>query len=219
MGMKGRDESLARGVRSADAYTAQPVLLLVMPNGTLEVGEHSHGAQWGSSSRAASNSLSSALQVRTDSGDAHFIPLGSPTAVTIPHEGGATVKVERILTKYAKADDYAYSTPGFLVSAGRLLFMQGQVAWDDETNIVSDEFGVQARKAFENLGAIVESAGGTLENIVHMLVFLSDLDDFDEFMAIRREFYPYGSLPPASVVGAKLVSPIKVEIHATAAFD
>jgi 2-iminobutanoate/2-iminopropanoate deaminase len=129
-------------------------------------------------------------------------------------------KIEKVLTEYARAEDYAdsgYSTPGFLVTGGRLLFLQGIAAWDAERELVSDEFGGQARGCFENLKAVVTAAGGTLENVVQMTYYLADKGDLDEFLAIRKEYFPQ-DIPPSTGILAML-DPLKIELQCIAVVD
>ena len=60
------------------------------------------------------------------------------------------------------------------------------------------DYTVQTRQVCENLKAAVEAAGGTLDNIVQVSVFVLDLDAFSEIHAVRRTYFP--ELPPASTM-------------------
>ena len=131
-----------------------------------------------------------------------------------------------IKTNYSQVEDYPYSAPAILIPPGApLLFIQGQVPWDDELNVVSQgDFKGQVRQVFRNLEAICVDAGGKLSDLVHTLIFLTDMDRFDpEFLDVRTEFFPTadrpGYSPPAAVVEVTRLAlePVMVEIHAVAA--
>ncbi|MEM0153572.1 MAG: Rid family hydrolase, partial [Ignisphaera sp.] len=83
-------------------------------------------------------------------------------------------------------------------------------------NIVEGDFKTKVRRALENVKAIVESVGGSLDNIVKVTVYISDISRFAEFNEVYREFFP--QTPPArSVIGvAKLPRDAEVEVEAIA---
>lgn len=61
---------------------------------------------------------------------------------------------------------------GILVEPGRgLLALAGQVAWDQNSRIVSDDFPEQFEQALANLLAVVKAAGGTPESVVKLTLF------------------------------------------------
>jgi len=129
-----------------------------------------------------------------------------------------------ISTPYSKVGHYApYSAPAVVVPANaKTIYIQGQVPWDDELNVVAEgDFKEQVRQVFRNLQYVVEQAGGTLNDLVHTLIFLKDMDQFDpDFLSVRTEFYPIGGYsPPATVVEVRRLAldPVMVEIHAVAA--
>lgn len=122
---------------------------------------------------------------------------------------------------YSTKPDYPYSMPAVLVPPCPTLYIQGQVAWgEDHVEIVGGlDVKEQTRQIFRNLTQILEQAGGTLDDIVHMLVFMLEMDRFDDFIDVRKEFYPHGRYPPCTGMGAsRMAQPnLRIEIHATAA--
>ena len=81
------------------------------------------------------------------------------------------------------------------VRAGELVFLSGQIALDPATmELVGDDVAAQAARVFDNLAAVAEAAGGSLEHVVKLTVYLTDLGDFQtvgEVMAERfRKPYP-----------------------------
>lgn len=103
------------------------------------------------------------------------------------------------------------------IKAAGLVFVSGQLALEpNDAEIVGDTIQEQTARVFDNLQAILEEAGSSLERIVKTTVFLVDLDDF----AGMNEVYAsrVGELPPAraTVEISKLPSGAKVEIEAIA---
>jgi 2-iminobutanoate/2-iminopropanoate deaminase len=103
------------------------------------------------------------------------------------------------------------------VLAGDFVFVAGQTAIDDQWNVVSPEFGVQARKVFDNLRLALEAAGSGLDQIVSMAAFFADASDIPEFSAIRREVMPGILCASTAIAGASYVLPgLLLEVEATA---
>lgn len=67
---------------------------------------------------------------------------------------------------------------GILAPQGRSLYISGQIAWDSEARIVSDDFAVQFLLALDNLVAVVREAGGGTEHIVKLTVFVTDMEAY-----------------------------------------
>jgi enamine deaminase RidA (YjgF/YER057c/UK114 family) len=102
--------------------------------------------------------------------------------------------------------------------SGRLVAVSGQVAWDADGKVVSDDIEAQARQVFANLRTALGSAGADLGNVVKLTVFLTDIGDVATVRRVRNEFVDPAS-PPASTLVAvtALVDPaLKIEIEALA---
>lgn len=67
---------------------------------------------------------------------------------------------------------------GMLFEGGSLLFIAGQVGWDGERRIVSDDFAEQFAQALENVLAVVREAGGGPQDIARMLILVTDKDEY-----------------------------------------
>lgn len=63
---------------------------------------------------------------------------------------------------------------GVLVEGGRLLFVAGQIAWDSEQRIVSDDFCEQFARALTNVITVVREAGGDAASIAQLRVYVTD---------------------------------------------
>src|SRR5580658_4169073 len=79
------------------------------------------------------------------------------------------------------------------VTAGELLFISGQVAWDEAGEIVgAGDPGAQARQVFHNLRVILQSVGADLDAITKLTVYVTSFDWFEELATIRGELFPEG---------------------------
>jgi 2-iminobutanoate/2-iminopropanoate deaminase len=103
------------------------------------------------------------------------------------------------------------------IRANGLVFVSGQLALrPDHAEIVSDDIGAQTEQVFDNLQAILEEAGTSLDRLVKTTVFLTDLGDFGGMNEVyqRRVGEPF---PARATVGiSQLPSGAKVEIEAIA---
>ena len=78
--------------------------------------------------------------------------------------------------------------------AGGTVFFSGQIPLDPATgNVVEGGIDAQARRAFDNLKAVAEAAGGTMDDIVRVGLYLTDLAQFGAVNAVMAEYFtaPY----------------------------
>ena len=104
------------------------------------------------------------------------------------------------------------------VRAGELLFCSGQIPLDPASGeLVGATAAEQARRCMENLRAVCEAAGGSLQRAVRVTVFMTDLQAFAEVNEVYAGFF--SEQPPARVaVGvAALPRGAYVEIDAVVA--
>ena len=109
---------------------------------------------------------------------------------------------------------------GVEVTGGRTLYVAGQIAIDADGQLVgSGDIRAQARQVFANIQAIIEEAGGEMSDIVKLVTFLTDIDDYAGFVEVRSEFLK-PPFPAATLVAVSaLVRPEwLVEVEATAVF-
>ncbi len=69
-------------------------------------------------------------------------------------------------------------------AGGALLFIAGQIGWDEEQRIVSADFVAQFERALANVLAVVREAGGAPEQIARLVVYVTDKE---EYRARQRE--------------------------------
>jgi reactive intermediate/imine deaminase len=80
------------------------------------------------------------------------------------------------------------------VRSGNTVYLSGQTPLHPATGqMVEGDISVQARRAFDNLRAVCEAAGGSFDDIVRLGLYLTDLDDFGKVNAVMAEYFtePY----------------------------
>jgi 2-iminobutanoate/2-iminopropanoate deaminase len=103
------------------------------------------------------------------------------------------------------------------IKAGGLVFVSGQLALEPgQTELRGGTIQEQTQQIFENLRAILEAAGSSLDRLVKTTVFLQNLDDFRGMNEVYAQ--KVGDRPPArsTVEVARLPSGALVEIEAVA---
>ena len=97
-------------------------------------------------------------------------------------------------TVHTDAAPAAIGTYSQAVRAGSLVFLSGQIPLDPATmEIVDGDFEARARRVFDNLAAVAKAAGGTLDNVVKLTIYLTDLDNFATVNAVMADYFsqPY----------------------------
>lgn len=111
---------------------------------------------------------------------------------------------------------------GVLASAGgSLLFIAGQIAWDEQQRIVSADFVEQFERALANVIAVVRAAGGTPEQIARLIIYVTDKNEYraaqkaigERYRALMNRHFPAMVLVE---VKSLLEDEAKVEIEAIA---
>jgi enamine deaminase RidA (YjgF/YER057c/UK114 family) len=87
------------------------------------------------------------------------------------------------------------------IKVGNMLFIAGQVALDEELRLVGPgDAEQQARQTWENIERVVEAAGGKVTDVVRVATYVVDLSDMEAIHRVRREFFPDGDYPVATMV-------------------
>jgi len=99
--------------------------------------------------------------------------------------------------------------------AGKVVFLSGQIGLEAASGeLISENFEGQVRQSFANMQAVIEAAGGTLESIVKLTLFLTDLGKFASANAIMADVIPQ-PFPARSTVGvASLPKGAQFEVEA-----
>lgn len=125
------------------------------------------------------------------------------------------------MTRRAVAPDgvappQAYYSHGIVAPDG-VIFVAGQVALDEQGQLVQGDAEAQARQVMENMARVLAAAGATLDDVVKTTVFLTSLEDREAVGRVRREYFR--DPPPANtlLVVSSLANPgFLVEIEAVA---
>src|SRR5881275_794515 len=82
-----------------------------------------------------------------------------------------------------------YSNGVLAEPGGQLLFIAGQVAWDQEQRIVSDDLVEQFDRALANVIAVVTEAGGNANQIARLVLYVTDKNEYRERLKEIGERY------------------------------
>lgn len=101
------------------------------------------------------------------------------------------------------------------VKHGNTVYLSGQIALNPETmEVVSGDISAQAHRVFLNLRAVCEAAGGSLDDVVKVNIYMTNLGDFARVNQVMAEYFsePY---PARATVGvAALPLGVEVEVEA-----
>lgn len=102
------------------------------------------------------------------------------------------------------------------IKIGELVYTSGQIPVDPATGNVSNDVKEQTRQSLNNVKAILEAAGTTMDKVVKTTVFIKDMNDFANINEVYAEFFtqPYPSRSCVEV--ARLPKDVKVEIEVIA---
>ncbi|OSL88425.1 Rid family detoxifying hydrolase [Escherichia coli] len=103
--------------------------------------------------------------------------------------------------------------------AGNFIFTSGQLPINPQTGSIPECAEGQTRQSLENIQAIIEAGGLTVDNICKMTIFVKDLNEFAAINNAYAEFFTQrnASLPARSCVEvSRLPKDVKVEIEAVA---
>lgn len=103
------------------------------------------------------------------------------------------------------------------IRAGSLLFVSGQIPIDPATGqMVDGDVAAQTRRVFQNLQAILEAAGTSLDAVVRSTVYLADMNDFAAMNEVYGTFFSAPAPARATVQAARLPRDARVEIDVIA---
>lgn len=104
------------------------------------------------------------------------------------------------------------------VQVGQMLYLAGQIGLDPQTGaLVDGGIAAETRQAMDNLQAVLEEAGFSMDDVVEAHVFLADLEEYGAMNDVYGSYF--GDAPPAraAVQVARLPRDARVEIKLTAA--
>jgi 2-iminobutanoate/2-iminopropanoate deaminase len=97
-------------------------------------------------------------------------------------------------------------------------FLSGQIPLDPATGqLIDGDVAAQAERVLENLKAVLEAAGSSLDHVLKTTVFLSDMGDFPKLNEVYGRYFTANQPARSTVQVARLPRDVKVEIEAIAA--
>lgn len=121
---------------------------------------------------------------------------------------------EIISTKNAPAAVGAYSQA---IGFKDLVYTSGQVPIDPATGkLVEGDIKAQTEMCMKNIQAILEEAGLTMDNVIKVTIFMTDMNNFADINSVYKSFFP-GTFPARSAIAVRAL-PVgaQVEIEAIA---
>lgn len=104
------------------------------------------------------------------------------------------------------------------VRSGNLLFVSGQVPIDPATgNIIEGDIKTQTDRVMRNLTAILEAAGGSMENVLRCTVYLADMNDFAAMNDVYGSYFSQPAPARSTIQAVRLPKDARVEIDVIAA--
>lgn len=120
--------------------------------------------------------------------------------------------IEAIFTEKAPKPVGPYNQA---IKAGSFLYVSGQIPMDPSTGkLVEGSFAGKVRRVLDNIKSIVEAAGGTLDDIVKVTVYIKDIEKFGDFNKVYSEYF--SRRPPARVVVEVSNLPLNVDLEVEA---
>jgi 2-iminobutanoate/2-iminopropanoate deaminase len=103
------------------------------------------------------------------------------------------------------------------IRANGFVFVSGQIPIDPATNeLISGDISQQTARVLDNLKAILEAAGSSLDRAVKVGVFLKDMGEFAGMNAVYSKYFPSDPPARATVEVARLPKDVRVEIDVVA---
>ncbi|MEO2508070.1 RidA family protein [Clostridium paraputrificum] len=99
---------------------------------------------------------------------------------------------------------------------GNLLFTSGQIPLNPSTGELVTEIKAATKQSLENVKAILEAAGTSLENVVKTVVYIKNMNDFGEVNEVYGEYFKENAPARSCVEVARLPKDALVEIEAIA---
>ena len=106
------------------------------------------------------------------------------------------------------------------VRVGNMLYLSGQIGTDSSFGLVPGGIKAEARQTMENVRAVLERHGSSLERVVKCTVMLADMSEWGAFNEVYAGYFRKDRLPARSALGANgLALGARVEVECWATVD
>ncbi|HEY3304120.1 MAG TPA: RidA family protein [Candidatus Binatia bacterium] len=114
----------------------------------------------------------------------------------------------KVIQPKSLSDPRPRYSQGILAEGGRLLFVAGQTASDKDGNVVGKgDIEAQTQQVFKNLRAVLEEAGGSLDNLVMTTTYITDRKYREGYNKVRMQQYKKNSPTSTLVIITGLAHP------------
>jgi 2-iminobutanoate/2-iminopropanoate deaminase len=103
--------------------------------------------------------------------------------------------------------------------SGTFLFLSGQIPLDTEGNLTVGGIKPQTQQVLENIKALLNHEGLTLQNVVKTTVFLKNMNEFAEMNAVYGEYFSENPPARSAIEVARLPKDVLVEIECIAVYN
>lgn len=110
-----------------------------------------------------------------------------------------TARKTQVKRQYIKPDPDAPFSHGVLLDG--TLFLSGRIGLDEKTGKIPDDIEAEVRNLMEEVRAILAKAGMTMDNLVYVQVFSTDVSLWDRFNSVYTTFFN-GELPARAFIGS-----------------
>ncbi len=108
----------------------------------------------------------------------------------------------------------AIGTYSQAIKVGDVVYLSGQIPLVPETmTVIEGDFATQTRRVFDNLSAVAEAAGGSLQDVVKLNIYLTDLSHFGTVNEIMAEYFqqPYPARAAIGVASLPIAVPVEMD--------
>src|SRR4030095_13671092 len=122
----------------------------------------------------------------------------------------AALLLAMLLSTAAQAAEYMEKTPfqlsrafspGVIISGGAIGWVAGQIApQDSQGNNIANNFEAQVKQVFAQVDGVLTRAGGSVDNVVTMTVFIKESRYGDRFVEMRKEYFKDGNYPGSALI-------------------
>ena len=124
---------------------------------------------------------------------------------------------KRQVNPWTWQDQFGFSQAWRVDGAQSVIFVSGQGPLSPEGRVVGDDFEEQARATLENLRTVLTESGASLDDVVKLTVYLTDIANLRDYGRIKSEFVQ-GRQPASTAVevGSLALPEMKIEVEAIA---
>ena len=114
----------------------------------------------------------------------------------------------KVIQPQSLSDPRPRYSQGILADGGKLLFIAGQTASDKDGNVVGKgDIEAQTHQVFRNLSAVLQEAGGSLDNLVMTTTYITDRKYREGYNRVRTQYYKKSSPTSTLVIVSGLAHP------------